>query len=210
MTNQAKPGSLRARFEISVKDTCRLNDELEAAIPEPVRHPNSSIKHGKVSAAPIPWFSQAAFLVLDLHAEAREREATMRLAAGLPSRPRGNSAKNTVAALEAAISVSWNVDDGRVDDYRRWLDSWCRRAMVALGETDAPQQLPQEVGGKQPKCPFCSKQTLRMWPIRGEIRCLNPACRDEEGRKPRAQMEFSNFTREWELVWSDGGVGVPV
>lgn len=208
MANEAKPGSVRARLQESVKAACKLNAELEEAIPEPIRHSHSNAKHGKVSAAPIPWFSQAAFLVLDLHAEARDREATLRLSAGLPARERGSSSKNTAAALEAAVDVSWNVDDARVEDYCRWLDRWCRKALVALGEVDAPQHLPREVGGKHPSCPFCKKHTLRMWPLRGEIRCLNPVCLDEEGRKPRAKMEFSSFTREFVLVWQDGGVGI--
>lgn len=210
MTNQAAPGSLRARLQELIKEASQLNIQLEDAIPEPSRHSSGpQAKRGKISAAPIPWFSRAAFLMLDLHAAARDREATLRMCAGQPVRPRGASDANTRLALQAIGAVSWAVDDGRVEDVVLWLEGWCRKALIALGEMDEPQFLPQLPGEKQPRCPFCYKSTLRMWPLRGEVRCINPGCRDEEKRKPRARMQYSEFTKNMELIWQDGIIGVP-
>ncbi len=209
MANEAKPGSIHARLLEAVSEARGLNDQLETVIGEPISHQNTAVKRGKIAAAPIPWYSQAAYLLLDLHAWSREREALMRMAAQLPARDRGGSSSNTGLALESNISVAWNTDHGRVEECCSWLEQWARKARIALGEVDRPRLLPQFPGQSQPKCPFCQHTTLRFWPLRGEVRCIDSSCTDPDGKRPRAVMEISSFTHNWELIWQDGGVGVP-
>jgi hypothetical protein len=209
VANEAKPGSVRARLQEAVHDAYKLNDQLEDIIGDPSRHPSSNTKRGKVSAAPIPWYSQAAFLIMDLHAWVRDEESLLRYIAQLPIRERGGSSSNTSKAMNAIISMGWTADDSRVESSCKWLEGWARRARIALGEVDQPQMLPRQPGCPQPKCPFCKHTTLRFWALRGEVRCINPECSDDEGRRPRAVVEISTFTMDWELVWQDGISGVP-
>ncbi len=209
MANEAKPGSVRARLQETVSDVSSLNDQLEAVIGDPSRHPSSNTKRGKVSAAPIPWYSQAAFLLLDLHAWVRECEALMRMAAQLPARERGGSSDNTGKALQSIIAVAWKLDDRRIEDSCRWMERWCRKARMALGEVDHPQMLPRQPGKPQPKCPFCDHTTLRFWALKGEIRCIDSNCVDDSGKRPRATMEIDR-RGEWTILWQDGISGLPV
>lgn len=211
MANEAKPGSVRARLQEAVSSACTLNNQLEDIIGEPSRHANNGGggKRGKISAAPIPWYSQAAFLIMDLHAWSRDEEAVLRLIIKLPPRPRGGSGPNTGRALESIIAAAWKAEDKRVAECCQWLENWTRKARIALGEVDQPQMLPRQPGQPQPRCPFCTHTTLRFWPLRGEVRCIDGSCKDEDGRKPRAVMEISSFTMDWELVWQDGVSGVP-
>lgn len=210
MANEAKPGSVHARLQEAISDVNSLNSQLENVIADPSRHSSSNIKRGKVSAAPVPWYSQAAFLIMDLHAWSRDYEATLRLAVQLPARDRGGSSANTGKALESIIAAAWKADDQRVKDCCMWLERWCRRARMALGDADHPQMLPQQPGKTQPKCPFCHHTTLRFWPLRNEIRCVDAGCKDDSGNRPRASMEISKLTGTFDLVWQDGISGLPV
>lgn len=146
---------------------------------------------------------------MDLHAWVRDEEAVLHLITELPVRQRGGSSTNTSKAMESIIAAAWKADDERIKDTCRWLENWARRARIALGEVDQPQFLPRQPGQPAPKCPFCKHTTLRFWPLRGEVRCIDVSCSDEEGRRPRAIMEISSFTMSWELVWQDGISGVP-
>jgi hypothetical protein len=48
-----------------------------------------------------------------------------------------------------------------------------------------------------------------MKPLKGTITCVDRACRDENGDRPRGEMTFSSFAVEWVVVWQNGGVGLP-
>jgi hypothetical protein len=41
------------------------------------------------------------------------------------------------------------------------------------------------------------------------VKCINPACLDQEGQRPAARIEYSAFTCQLELVWQDGVSGLP-
>ena len=148
---------------------------------------------------------------MGLHQLARDIEAKFQLHADLPVRDRGGSSANTKLALESSVRLSEAVSEPSVADALIQLDRWLRRARVILGELEFPQRLPRLPGQAEPVCPFCKHKTLRMFPLRGFIICINPSpeCRDEKGRKPRATMEYSNFTCQFELVWQDNVVGLP-
>lgn len=152
-----------------------------------------------------------AFSVLGLHQLARELEMSFRQYAGQPARPRGGSDVNTRLALEAVCRLAEAVPDGAVSSAEHDLDRWHRNAKVVLGELELPQRLPRSPGQPEPSCPFCQRKTLRMLPLRGIVICIMPkaSCADSEGRKPVARMEYSEFTRQFELVWQDNVVGLP-
>lgn len=205
MGREITAGSLRAQLQEVIEESIRLNSHLESVLHLPMSHLPGEIRHGKVSAAPVPWYTTAAWLIMDLHAESRDMEAKLRIVAGQPSRERGGSNQNTYKALESMMAVSWAVDDGWVKECTRWLRKWCGQARIALGEKDAPRKL-------EPGCPYCSERTLRFWALSGVVRCINPACfvDKQEKKKPQAHMEYSKVAGDFVLVWSDNSVGVAV
>ncbi len=209
--------SLRDRLQDTVRNCIVLNERLENVLHIPQQHLPGEIRHGKVSAAPVPWYTTAAFLITDLSAETRRTERELREDAGQPVRYRGGSNLNTYKSLESIVAISWIVDDEPVKECTRWMDKWCGRARIALGEMDEPRQLPRQPGQKAPSCPFCLERTLRFWALSGMVRCINPACfidieeqDPKKKRKPSARMEFSNVAGEVILVWNDNSVGVSV
>lgn len=201
--------AIRSRLKESAGKAVTVNSDLELVVGvKPVQ--GSSGFHGKVDHSQPPWHAPVAHAVMDLHALAREMEAWLRLSQGLPKRPRGGSSGNTVAALNAVVRLSEKAADGTVRLHTRDLESWIRRARVALGETEMPKRLPRAPGAGEASCPFCRCHTLRMVPLSGEVFCISPVCPgDDEGRKSRAQLEFSRHAGDWVLVWQDGVPGVP-
>jgi hypothetical protein len=127
----------------------------------------------------------------------------------LPQRPRGNSNANTRKALEAVCQLSEGTDDFMVRVCTKELEKWSRRASIALELTEVPKRLPRNPGTPEAACPFCHNHTLRMRSLEGKIYCVNPGCKDDEGRKPEARMEYSPVTGNWEVVWQDNIVGLP-
>lgn len=201
--------ALRSRLKDSACKAATVNNDLEVVIAVKPSGGSSGF-HGKVDHSQPPWHAPVANAIMDLHALAREMEAWLRLSQGLPRRPRGGSSENTVRALNAVVRLSEGAADGTVRGHTRDLESWIRRARVALCEVEMPKQLPRAPGAGDPKCPFCGCHTLRMVPLAGEVFCINPGCPgDEDGRKPRAHLEFSVHVGDWVLVWQDGIAGVP-
>lgn len=169
----------------------------------------SGVFHGKIDFSQPPWHSPVAMVFLDMHALSRKIERGLRYELGLPLRYRGCSDVNTRKALEASINLCEKADDFAVRVNTKEIERWSRRAAIALGVTEIPKRLPRSPGNPEPKCPFCKLRTLRSKWLDGEIYCINPACKDENGNKPRARMEFSNYVGDWVLVWQDGIAGVP-
>ena len=166
----------------------------------------------KVSHSQPPWNSAVALSFLSFHRLSRRVEDQFRVSAELPARPRGGSDVNTAKALEAAVKIAGKAGDPVIKDAIRDLDRWLREARIILKELELPQRLPRLPGKPEPVCPFCKHRSLRMFPLHGYIVCIMPfsLCHDENGKKPRAQMEYSSFTKQFELVWQDNVVGLPV
>jgi hypothetical protein len=122
---------------------------------------------------------------------------------------RGGSNENTAWALKQIEHLAEAVEDPIVAELVSWLERWAARSLVALGEKDQARRLPQNPGEADPPCPYCENHTLRFWASRGEVRCVNPSCVDEDGRKPVAQMEYSVVAGDWVLAWKDGLTGLP-
>jgi len=199
--------SLRSQLKDTSSYAMRVYEQLSRTIA--IQNKVPGYVAARVIYSQPPWNAAVAFSLLDLHQLARETEAVFRRYASQPVRPRGGSDKNTRLALEAVNRLSDAVPDIVVEEADRDLNSWIRKSRVVLGELELPQRLPRLPGQNEPACPFCNRRSLRMFPLKGAIVCILPLCKDEDGRKPVARMEFSKFTQNWELVWQDSVVGIP-
>lgn len=198
--------ALRSRLKDSVSHALSLNDRLEKVVAVKSRDASGGF-HGKIDFSQPPWCAAVANVIMDLHAQSRDMEACLRISLKLPVRPRGGSSDNTRVALENVLRLSEGADDGSVKQNTRTLDSWGRKAKMALNETESPRRLPRIEGQKEPACPWCKNHTLRMLPLYGTIKCMNPDCKDEEDRKPVAKLEY--FEQEFVLRWQDDIIGIP-
>lgn len=207
MTTDRAP-TLRDDLRQTVVTVLEVNQRLEAVIGVPTSRSRDEAKRGRVDHSQPPWNAVVAHLITDLHARSRELERDLRDLAGLSLLYRGGSSDNTRVALEAMLNVAEAVEDRDVSVVLNWLDSWVCRAQVALGTRDQPRRLPRQPQSTEPRCPYCLSHTLRFWASRGEVRCVNPSCVDETGRRPAALMEYSAVAMDWVLAWRDGGVGV--
>lgn len=198
--------AIRDDLRTEIRETFLYAQRLENIIGVKSRG-SSEVFHGKVDFSQPPWNASAANTILELHAWSRDTEGVWRLRAGLSARYRGGSDRNTAKALEALTRLSEAVDDGAVLDARKWLSSWCKRASIALGESESAKRLPRMAGKPGPACPWCKRDTLREMALAGVIFCIDPKCADEEGRRPKAYLEC--FQNEWVLRWQDNIIGAP-
>jgi hypothetical protein len=201
--------AIRSRLKDSVDHALKLNDKLECVIAVKSSSGSGGGFHGKIDHSQPPWCASVAHAIMDLHAQSRDAEACLRLSLRLPKRDRGGSGANTRKALESVLRLCQGAHDDMVISNTRWLEGWSRKASIALGDTEIPRRLPRIEGQKEPACPFCENHTLRMLPLKGIIKCLNKDCKDEEGRKPKANLKYSEFTRQLELIWQDNIIGLP-
>lgn len=187
-----------------------LNHRLEEVIAVPVSKLERSGKRGRIDHSQPPWNAPVAHLLTEMHRLSRFLEDEFRLHLHMAWQPRGGSDENTIFALNAVVSLAEAVEESSYLIFAtQSLGSWNSRSLVILGDRDLPQRLPRNVGQSEPRCPYCTRLTLRFWSSRGEVRCINPECLDETQRRPVARMEYSIIARDWVLAWRDGSVGVP-
>lgn len=198
--------AIRTDFRDTVTVVFVLAERLETIIAVKSRG-SEQVFHGKVDHSQPPWNAGAANMIFELHAWTRFTERLWRRTAGFPERPRGGSQANTGKALAALCGLSETVCDELVLEDRRWLDSWARRAKIVLGEEESIRRLPRQLGAREPKCPWCKRDTLRQKALEGIVFCMDPVCKDDEKRRPLAQLEY--FRGEMVLRWQDGIIGAP-
>lgn len=199
--------ALRDKLRESADDVLKLNARLESVVALKSRQPGTF--HGKVDHSQPPWAAPIANAIMDLHALAREMEAWLRLSQGLPGRMRGGSGENTCRALQGVLRLSEAAQDATVKGHTRELDGWHRRGRIALGETEKPARLPRVKGEPVRTCPWCGRDTLRMLPLKGAIRCIALDCKDDDGSRPLGELAFSPVVADWIVVWQNGWVGLP-
>ena len=199
--------ALRTRLRDTAADALILNGRLETVIAVKSAAPSSGGFHGKVDHSQPPWNAAAADAILDLHAWSREAEALSRIHLSLPVRQRGFSSQNTARALQSMLRLAEGLADSLVRDNASWLGRWSNRASTVLGETESARRLPRMMGEPARPCPWCRKDTLRQLALAGTISCIDVTCRDEIGRRPKAQLEY--LDGEWVLRWQDGILGTP-
>lgn len=164
--------------------------------------------------APIPWNDSYAVLVMDLHAMARELELKMLEDLRRRTQPhrspvratRGGSSDNTKLALTSVSRLSHAMPDQMVRDAIHSVTTWVWRAEVALSIIEQPRHLPREVGQSEPRCPWCTYQTLRLHPSSWQVGCINPACQDNTGQRPIGQLSYNPETLLAEILWRPGAI----
>jgi len=134
-------------------------------------------------------------------------EQGWRMRLQLPGRPRGGSSGGTADALRNTVRLATGGDDAPILGDLKWITRWCHQAKIALGEEEHAKRLPREYGSAGSKCPWCGHDTLRQLANAGIVFCVDPTCTDDEGRRPRAFLEF--FDGEWVLRWQDQVIGMP-
>lgn len=199
---------MRERLAIAAGACCQAYWRLESLVTTPSPDHGGAGTRQAPGSKP-PWNAAAAVLILDFSREVRAAELRIRLALQLPVRSRGTSDKNTMLALNAVKALCEAAGDDRAAYEATWLERWDARARRALGEASQLVRLPRQPGEPERPCPFCRCFTLRYLPLHGMVRCVNPGCRDEEGRRPSAKIEYSEFTGSLELIWMDGISGLP-
>lgn len=183
-------------------------DALEALLPEPVADPQTGGgNRAKVSGSPAPWHAEAAAILLDITEGARRLEASLRRdVSGRLGDRRGNSTPNTRAALKSAVRLCEALDDGQVKTAARIVAHWvtAARQLRDIDEADRWEPLPRRPGTLPPPCDHCQTYSLRWNRRSGEVRCVLPDCRDDDGHRPVARMEIGRFSGQAALVWRDG------
>jgi hypothetical protein len=200
--------SCRDRLHAAVDAAVADYHQLKIAISSNPSQLPSWGSSGKPGSKP-PWLASAAYLFLELHHDARLEERRLRLHLFLPIRPRGDSDANTLKALSMVTSLAEAAGTEPAASAASWLERWHGRAARVLGEASPVMHLPRQPGEKERPCPFCRCLTLRFWSLEGRVRCINPGCRDDEGRRPAAVIEYSGFTQQLELRWQDQICGLP-
>lgn len=200
--------AIRESLKDSVQHAIALDIRLELLIAERPSRPSGNF-HGKIDFSSPPWHAPVAHCHFDLHALSRKLERDLRAELNLPRRYRGGSSSNTPKALHAVHRLAQGADDFMVRLSAKELEKWSRRASIALEITEPPKKLPRLPKEPERLCPFCKNRTLRIISLEGKIYCVNPACKDNEGRKPEARLEYSAIVNDLVLVWQDNAVGLP-
>lgn len=203
-------GSAYERLAGATADLAILLGRLEAVIAHrEQRGYRDEHVTGRGGTRPLAaWNTGAAMIILDVHAGARKLETNLRYEIAGVHRVRGGSDANTGACLDAILGLCGGADDHLVRDATRRIERWCWQARLALGEREPWLQLPRMPGQQPARCPWCAHHTLRHKPVTGVVRCVNPECRDEAGRRPFGRVQIGTFSGEPGLVWQDDSAGL--
>lgn len=186
-----------------------LLDTLSGLLPEIVSVADVGTTTGhKVSGSPAPWHAEAADVLMTIHAGARELENAMRYRITGNARTRGGSDANTRDALAAVVKLAPALPEPIADDAAAQVARWVRQARQVrdIDQADRWVSLPRMPGMLPPPCPYCLTYALRMSRIAGEVRCLNVDCRDDNGRRPIARMQYGRLSGDGMLVFADGSL----
>lgn len=208
MEDPYEPGTIRSELVKAVYRTWVLNELLENDVAEPVgRNPGSGVGGNSTGSRP-PWNSQAAELILDLRIKSRQCEWDFTFQVLGHGTVRGDSDRNTWLALYRVTDLMGAVTDRVVLSALTVFRAWIGRAEVLLGQAEPIRRLPREFGEKEQCCPWCSYRTLRCRSDTGTVFCVNPACRDSDGERPKAVIGVSDGG-ELTLLWQDGTHRIP-
>jgi hypothetical protein len=179
-------------------------------VTQPPSRTSADLRHATHVGSSPSWHEQAAYAALELAARARMLETSLRGELGLPERPRGGSTHNTIQAVNALPGLCVGAPQDAVREALDVLNRWIGKARIIVGEVEPLRRLPRDVGGAEPRCPWCDFMTLRQQPYAGLLRCVNPACRDQNGNRVVGRVEFGRLSAQPILVWDSGDVGLSV
>ena len=175
---------------------------LDMMLPHPgSRRPGPMSQHKIVASSP-PWHAQAAGLVLELHTSIRRVESDLvHVVSGRTATPRGGTDANTWFALRSVGRLCYAADDNTTARIFGYLDTWINRAYAIFDDRQSLHRLPRHPGESEYRCPYCTYQTMRWHPLTGVIVCVNPGCRDDEGRRPRWTVAYQITGDRLEWSW---------
>lgn len=195
------PNELRDKLASTIKQTWTFNLKLEQVVADKPRGVRPEITSAAIEA-PLAWNSRAAYLILELHAEARRHETRLLPHVTEGERIRGDSDTNTHLAIDHLIGLVEVVTDDVVLELLRWFDNWCTRAKLVLGLVDPIVPLTQP-DATPVRCPWCTYLTLRVKTMTATACCVNPVCRysDEDTRRPQGRVETDPVTGIISIYW---------
>lgn len=170
---------------------------------------------GQAESEP-PWNAQAAYVVTDVAAGARDLEARLYTAVtGQRRAARGGSDGNTGAAIEQiarlAAALPGHQPCPHTPRCRRCccetccaaarVGAWVVSAKLLPAIDEAARWIP--IPG-DPPCPYCSTPSLRYAQRQLIVACHNPDCADSDGNTPAAHCGYSPRDAAPALMWRDG------
>lgn len=165
----------------------RVAELVEPGNDRPRDQNGGAKKPGKRPVAPSPVADGPLHLLTDVQAGARDLEATARRARGFTTWPRGDSAANTRAALEALGQLVAGLDPGSTValDVLHSVKRWHMRARDLIGARQAWTPLRGHV------CPYCGLASLRQRPRDGALVCITPTCSTAPAGEPQVRPEWT-------------------
>lgn len=201
-------GSVSDQLRAVVVSVKHAYNALEELLPQPGSRGNQLVRPSTLVRAWPSWNTQAAYLVFELHRLVRDQERRLRALVSGTLATRGGSDRNTFLALDALPNLACGAGPDEEHETLTALGTWLRRAREALGEIEPLSRLPRLPGQSEPRCPWCQRMTLRHQPYAGIVRCVNPGCRDGDGRRPVGRVEIGRLSCEPLLLWGTGEVGL--
>jgi hypothetical protein len=116
---------------------------------------------------------------------------------------RGPSRANTQLALNSVVNLVETAPDEQALGVLNYLDAWTRRAEALLDPSKALRRLPREPGQKEACCPYCSNHTMRWNPAIGTVICINPACTNDNGVRPRWAARYCVLGDTLQFTWEE-------
>lgn len=200
------PGSPHARLRENADQAWRLYCALETLIPyrESTSSGQERIGRTKPASAPVPWNTVAAELTLEFHNEIRRLETHLkeRVIGGYPKR-RGSSGPNTRLAIESVVNLCTTCETGIILGILNYLATWTRRADAYFNPQNGLYRLPRAPGQGEARCPYCQRPTMRWNPSRGWAICVNPACHNDYGLRPRWSADFTLDDSQLVFRWEE-------
>ena len=201
-----EPGSVRARLRTTSDHAWRLYCTLELDIshPQAAGGSQAAISRQRRVVAPIPWNTVPAELTLEFAEEIRRFEVHLkeRITGGYPRR-RGLSSANTRLAVDSVVNLCETCDDTTVLGVLSYLATWARRAERYFNPEGGLHRLPRTPGEGEARCPYCQRPTMRWSPNIGVAVCVNPACRNNDGQRPRWSAEFEILGDQLTFRWDE-------
>lgn len=205
-----KPPALHARVTTAADDLSALLARLEAELPEKYRKPYGAGAMPRGGDGPLAsWNSSVAYLVMEIHSGLREIETNLRYMVAGVLRNHGGGDGVTRAILDRVADLTAGASTASATAVAVQLEKWCYRARLALGESEPLARMPRLPGAPEPPCPYCGRTSIRYQPSSGVLTCVNPGCRDRDGKRTRGRVEVGRYTGEPRVAWQDGSSGFP-
>lgn len=183
------------RLEEAISSLIPLLPRLEAAVAPGVVPKHAATGSSASSSHPSrpPWNPAAAYAAHAVWYESRESRQALRLSAlGTPRGAPFPVLHRPVCDLEALplLAASPRVPVQLSAEVAGHAQRWLLMTHLALGLGDDWRPIPRAPQQQPPCCPYCRLHSLRFESRKGLVRCVTPGCRDQDGARPLARVEY--------------------